>query len=89
MLHPCDELTVRAQANVPEAQEASAWNLDGLAAKVGQYCFILQNLTGDVLRRECGDDYEKLRDFLHEQGAAAYQEKARPFGTALCHRLCS
>ena len=65
------------QANVPESEDASEWKLDVLADKVGQYCFILQNLTGDVLRKECGDDYERLRAFLHEQGAAAYNEKVR------------
>jgi hypothetical protein len=48
---------------------------------VGQYCFILQNLTGEVLRQEAGEgqnfDYEKLRTFLHVQGKRAYDEKVR------------
>jgi preprotein translocase subunit SecA len=69
--------SVWVQANVPEAEPADKWQLDGLAAKVGQYCFLLQNLTGDVLRSECGDDYEQIRKFLHRQGVAAYQEKVR------------
>lgn len=55
--------------------EAAEWQLDGLAEKVGQYCFMLQNLTGEDLARACEGDYDRLRLFLHKQGMAAYEEK--------------
>lgn len=70
-------------------QPVEPYMLDGLAAKVGQYCFILQNLTGDIIADKAkgpgGDfDYDTLRAFLHEQGQAAYEEKVR--GTRPCSR---
>lgn len=55
--------------------------------QVGQYCFILQNLTGEVLKKEAGSgqdfDYERLRAFLHAQGKAAYDEKV--WHAVLCY----
>lgn len=63
------------QANVDPALPYEQWPLDSLAAKVGQYCFILQNLTADNLREACSGDYEVLRTFLHTQGRLAYEEK--------------
>ena len=66
--------------------------------QVGQYCFILQNLTGEILKQEAGSgqqfDYERLRAFLHSQGKAAYDEKvcAAPscfFGFFLFFSCCA
>jgi preprotein translocase subunit SecA len=65
------------QANIVPATDFPEWPLDDLANKVGQYCELLKGLTGDDLRRACDGDYEKLRTFLHDQGEAAYFEKAR------------
>jgi preprotein translocase subunit SecA len=65
------------QANIDPATDFPDWPLDDLAGKVGQYCELLNGMTGDDLRNACDGDYEKLRTFLHEQGEAAYFEKAR------------
>lgn len=74
------DMRADVQANVPVDQPLEQYMLDGLASKVGQYCFILQNLTGEILAEKSkgpgGEfDYETLRAFLHEQGQLAYEEK--------------
>ena len=65
------------QANIPETEGAEEWRLDDLAKKVGQYCFLLENMGGNDLKEASGGDFDKLRAFLHEQGEAAYREKVR------------
>ena len=69
------------QANLDPETEPEDWQLDALATKVGQYCFLLQNMTGSDLRAASDGDFEKIRTFLIEQGAAAYREK-------VCHVPC-
>ena len=63
------------QANISPETVPEQWQLDGLATKVGQYCFLLENMTGSDLEKGCNGDYEQLRAFLIAQGAAAYEEK--------------
>jgi preprotein translocase subunit SecA len=65
------------QANINPEMEPEQWPLDDLARKIGQYCFLLENVTGDHLREACQGDYEKLRAFLHKNGEDAYHEKVR------------
>jgi preprotein translocase subunit SecA len=74
------------QANIPMDAPPEDWMLDSLAAKVGQYCFLLQNMTGEHLKAASQGDYERLRTFLHEQGREAYEEKVRHGEGTFCPR---
>ncbi len=53
------------------------WPLDALAAKMKQYCYLLEDLTPELLLQESGGDYEELRAYLRQRGADAYQQKVR------------
>ncbi len=52
------------------------WPLDALAAKMKQYCYLLDDLTPELLIQESdGGDYEALRDYLRQRGVDAYWQK--------------
>ncbi|MFX9310625.1 hypothetical protein ABTN89_18165, partial [Acinetobacter baumannii] len=51
-----------------------SWDLDKLIKKLQQYCYLLNDLTPDVLRRECSS-YEDLQDYLRLRGREAYLQK--------------
>ena len=40
-------ITPPHQANVNKNEEQSEWRLDALAAKMVQYCYLLEGLTGE------------------------------------------
>lgn len=65
------------QANVNPTLPPEEWPLDALAAKMKQYCYLLEDLTPELLREECGDDYEELRAYLRQRGTDAYWQKVR------------
>lgn len=47
-----------------------------LAAKMQQYCYVLTDLTGELLRAESGEgDYEALRTYLRGRAREAYYQK--------------
>ncbi len=56
------------------------WPLDALAAKMKQYCYLLEDIAPELLLKESGGDYEELRAYLRQRGTRAYQQKVRaPF----------
>lgn len=63
------------EANVPATAPPAEWPLDALAAKMGQYCAAMADLTGDSLAQAAGGDYEALRAYLRRRGVAAYEAK--------------
>ena len=66
------------EANIPPGTPAAEWQplLDPLAAKVKQYCVLLEDLTGDLLEEESAGDYEKLRAYLKKRALEAYEMRA-------------
>ena len=74
------------QANVNPTVPPKEWPLDALAAKMKQYCYLLDDLTPELLMQESNNgDYEALRDYLRQRGVDAYWQKVG-VGTPLC--LC-
>lgn len=74
------------------SQPVESWNLQALAQKVGQYCTKLQGLSAAQLGEAAkGGDFEALRDFLHQKGEQAYNEKVLPSMELLTHAdmLCA
>ncbi|GAB4841830.1 hypothetical protein Ancab_022566 [Ancistrocladus abbreviatus] len=59
------------EANIgPEAPQ-EAWDLEKLIAKLQQYCYLLNDLTPELLAQKCST-YDDLRDYLHTRGREAY-----------------
>jgi preprotein translocase subunit SecA len=64
------------EANVDKDADPQTWRLEALAGKMSQYCPLLEGLTGDELAAQCrGGDFERLRLYLRQLGAAAYEQK--------------
>ncbi|GAU40571.1 hypothetical protein TSUD_35880 [Trifolium subterraneum] len=70
------ELTIDdiLEANIGSDAPKDSWDLDKLIAKIQQYCYLLSDLTPDLLRNECSD-YEGLRSYLRLRGKEAYLQK--------------
>ena len=51
----CDDIL---EANVDRATDPSEWKLDSLAAKMVQYCPLLEGLTGSELATQAQGNYE-------------------------------
>ena len=51
------------------------WKLGPLARKMIQYCYLLEDLTEELLVKEAGGDYEKLRGYLRKRCVDAYHHK--------------
>lgn len=62
------------EANIGADAQIESWNLESLVAKVQQYCYLLNDLTPDLLRSECSS-YEELKDYLRRRGREAYLQK--------------
>lgn len=69
----CDDIL---EANVDRTADPSEWRLDALAAKMVQYCPLLDGLTGKELATQSGGAFEGLRAYLRQLAVAAYQQKA-------------
>uniref|UniRef100_A0A383WI89 chloroplast protein-transporting ATPase n=1 Tax=Tetradesmus obliquus TaxID=3088 RepID=A0A383WI89_TETOB len=69
----CDDIL---EANVDKTADPAEWRLDALAAKVVQYCPLLQGLTGQELLQQSGGSFEGLRSYLRQLAVAAYEQKA-------------
>lgn len=63
------------QANVNPTLPPKEWPLDALAAKMKQYCYLLEDITPELLLQESGGDYEELRAYLRQRGTQAYWAK--------------
>ncbi|CAK8572654.1 unnamed protein product [Lathyrus sativus] len=70
------ELTIDdiLEANIGSDAPKDSWDLDKLIAKIQQYCYLLSDLTPDLLLNECSD-YEGLRSYLRLRGKEAYLQK--------------
>ncbi|KAI4349807.1 hypothetical protein L6164_010361 [Bauhinia variegata] len=70
------ELTVDdiLEANIGSDAPKDSWDLEKLIAKIQQYCYLLNDLTPDLLTSNCSD-YEGLRNYLRLRGREAYLQK--------------
>ncbi|KAK9281161.1 hypothetical protein L1049_004055 [Liquidambar formosana] len=62
------------EANLGSDAPKESWDLEKLIAKLKQYCYLLNDLTPDLLASKCST-YEDLRDYLHIRGREAYLQK--------------
>ncbi|KAJ4866044.1 hypothetical protein Rs2_52437 [Raphanus sativus] len=62
------------EANIGADTPKESWDLEKLIAKVQQYCYLLNDLTPDLLRSQ-GSTYEGLQDYLRARGRDAYLQK--------------
>ncbi|MBA0772573.1 hypothetical protein Gotri_007920 [Gossypium trilobum] len=62
------------EANIGSDAPKESWDLEKLIAKVQQYCYLLNDMTPDLLRSECSS-YEELQDYLRRRGREAYLQK--------------
>ncbi|XP_072974820.1 protein translocase subunit SECA1, chloroplastic isoform X1 [Typha angustifolia] len=71
------ELTVDdiLEANIASDTPRESWDLDKLIAKLQQYCYLLNDLTPELVGSKCSS-YEDLRDYLRSRGREAYYQKA-------------
>ena len=68
------------EANVDPASLPETWNLEALAAKVGQYCSAMADETAESLAAAAGGlgegaSYERLREHLRARGVEAYRAR--------------
>ncbi|XWS76733.1 hypothetical protein CRYUN_Cryun01aG0203100 [Craigia yunnanensis] len=62
------------EANIGSDAPKESWDLKKLIAKIQQYCYLLNDLTPDLLRSQCSS-YEELQDYLRLRGREAYLQK--------------
>ncbi|XP_010422687.1 PREDICTED: protein translocase subunit SECA1, chloroplastic [Camelina sativa] len=62
------------EANIGPDTPKESWDLEKLIAKVQQYCYLLNDLTPDLLKSQ-GSSYEELQDYLRARGRDAYLQK--------------
>uniref|UniRef100_A0A7N0UV68 Protein translocase subunit SecA n=1 Tax=Kalanchoe fedtschenkoi TaxID=63787 RepID=A0A7N0UV68_KALFE len=62
------------EANIGPDTPKENWDLEKLIAKVKQYCYLLNDLTSDLLASKCST-YDELRDYLRLCGREAYMKK--------------
>ncbi|PKA48894.1 Protein translocase subunit SECA1, chloroplastic [Apostasia shenzhenica] len=62
------------QANIGPDSPKESWELDKLIAKLQQYCYLLNDLTPELLRNKCSS-YEDLQEYLCLRGREAYFQK--------------
>ncbi|KAF7153838.1 hypothetical protein RHSIM_Rhsim01G0000500 [Rhododendron simsii] len=62
------------EANIGRDAPRENWDLEKLILKLQQYCYLLNDLTPDLLASKCSS-YEELRDCLHLRGREAYLQK--------------
>eukprot|EP01018_Ginkgo_biloba_P025252 Gb_34931 [translate_table: standard] len=62
------------EANISPEAPKDDWNLDALVTKLQQYCYLLNDLTPDLLAEKC-TSYDGLREYLRLRGRQAYLHK--------------
>lgn len=62
------------EANIGPDVPKESWDLEKLIAKVQQYCYLLNDLTPELLSKNCST-YEDLRTYLRSCGREAYLRK--------------
>lgn len=70
------ELTMNdiLQANIGSDAPRESWDLEKLITKLQQYCYLLNDLTPDLLAANCST-YEELQQYLQLRGREAYLQK--------------
>lgn len=59
------------EANIGPDSPRESWDFEKLVAKLQQYCYLLNELTPDLLKSKCSN-YEELRNYLRLRGREAY-----------------
>ncbi|KAL0712237.1 hypothetical protein Bca4012_019215 [Brassica carinata] len=62
------------EANIGPDTPKETWDLEKLIAKIQQYCYLLNDLTPDLLKSQ-GSSYEGLQNYLRARGRDAYLKK--------------
>ncbi|URD85451.1 translocase subunit SecA, partial [Musa troglodytarum] len=62
------------EANISPDTPKENWDLEKLIAKVQQYCYLLNDLTPELVGIKC-PSYEDLREYLRYRGCEAYFQK--------------
>ncbi|XP_021768888.1 protein translocase subunit SecA, chloroplastic [Chenopodium quinoa] len=62
------------EANIGSESPQESWDLEKLIAKIQQYCYLLNDLTPQLLSNNCST-YEDLQDYLRRCGREAYLQK--------------
>uniref|UniRef100_A0A0A0KPR2 Protein translocase subunit SecA n=1 Tax=Cucumis sativus TaxID=3659 RepID=A0A0A0KPR2_CUCSA len=62
------------EANIGSDTPTESWDLEKLIAKVQQYCYLLDDLTPDLIRSKY-PTYESLQNYLRLRGREAYLQK--------------
>lgn len=62
------------EANIGMDAPKESWDFEKLIAKLQQYCYLLDDLTPDLLRSKCSS-YEELQDYLRLRSREAYFQK--------------
>ncbi|KAF2324997.1 hypothetical protein GH714_022141 [Hevea brasiliensis] len=62
------------EANIGSDVPKESWDLEKLISKLQQYCYLLNDLTPDLLRSKCSS-YEELQNYLRLRGREAYLQK--------------
>ncbi|KAM7495753.1 hypothetical protein LguiA_020167 [Lonicera macranthoides] len=62
------------EANIESDAPKESWDLEKLILKLQQYCYLLNDLTPDLLMSKCSD-YEDLQNYLRVRGVEAYLQK--------------
>lgn len=70
------ELTMNdiLEANIGSDAPRESWDLEKLISKLQQYCYLLNDLTPDILAANCST-YEELQQYLQLRGREAYLQK--------------
>lgn len=63
------------EANVDSQVPSGEWPLEALATKMQQYCYLLDDLTAQVLEEQADGDYELLRNYLRQRAVDAFWQK--------------
>ncbi|XP_054809641.1 protein translocase subunit SecA, chloroplastic [Prosopis cineraria] len=62
------------EANIGSGAPKESWDLEKLVAKIQQYCYLLNDLSPDLLTIKCSN-YEELQNYLRLRGREAYLQK--------------
>lgn len=63
------------EANIGRDTPKENWDLSKLIAKLQQYCYLLDDLTPELLESK-SSSYEDLQEYLRKRGREAYFQKA-------------
>ncbi|KAL7112385.1 hypothetical protein ACP275_04G000900 [Erythranthe tilingii] len=62
------------EANIGSDTPRESWDFEKLIGKLQQYCYLLDDLTPELLESKCSN-VEELRGYLHLRGREAYLQK--------------